>query len=161
MRPVHVFAGPSLFGVQRPVGIVWHPPAAAGDMLALAGGPPGVIVLIDGLFGTARSPWHKEMLILLAGGTSVIGAASMGALRAAELDRFGVAGVGDIYRAYARGTLVADDAVALLHAPATLDHHPLTLTEVDMRARLAGAVRARAISVARARAVGGSRPDWL
>jgi hypothetical protein len=76
----------------------------------------------------------------------------MGALRAAELDRFGVVGVGAVYRAYARGTLVADDAVALLHAPAALNHRPLTIAEVDLRARLFRGVRERAIPPAKARA---------
>jgi hypothetical protein len=121
-------------------------------MLALANGPRKVVVLIDGLFGAARSPWHKEILLLLAHGIPVIGAASMGALRAAELDRFGVIGIGGIYRSYARGTLVADDAVALLHAPAALGHRPLTIAEVDLRALLFRRVRERAIMPAQARA---------
>lgn len=152
MTPVHVFAGPSIHGAERIAEIVWHAPAAAGDMLALADGTPKVVVLIDGLFGATRSPWHKEILILLGHGIPVIGAASMGALRAAELDRFGVVGVGAIYRSYARGTLVADDAVALLHAPAELGHRPLTIAEVDLRALLVRAVRERAILPAQARA---------
>jgi hypothetical protein len=152
MTTVHVFAGPSLFGAARTAEVVWHPPAAAGDMLALADGTRKVVVLVDGLFGAARSPWHKEILILLAAGIPVIGAASMGALRAAELDRFGVVGVGAIYRSYARGTLMADDAVTLLHAPAALGHRPLTIAEVDLRALLFRWMRARAILPAQARA---------
>lgn len=152
MTEVHVFAGPSLYGAARTGEVVWHPPAAAGDMLALADDKRKTVVLIDGLFGASRSPWHKEILILLAHGITVIGAASMGALRAAELDRFGVVGVGAIYRAYARGTLVADDAVALLHAPAALGHRPLTIAEVDFRALLCHFVRERAVLPAQARA---------
>ncbi|MFZ4747168.1 MAG: TfuA-like protein [Sphingomonas sp.] len=152
MTEVHVFAGPSLYGASRTGEVVWHPPAAAGDMLALADDKRKIVVLIDGLFGASRSPWHKEILILLAHGIPVIGAASMGALRAAELDRFGVVGVGAVYRSYARGTLVADDAVALLHAPAALGHCPLTIAEVDLRALLVRWVRKRAILPAQARA---------
>ncbi|WP_198679170.1 TfuA-like protein [Thermomonospora amylolytica] len=41
----------------------------------------------------------------------------MGALRAAELDRFGMRGVGRIYADYRDGRLEADDAVTLLHSP--------------------------------------------
>ena len=152
MTAVHVFAGPSLFGAARTAEVVWHPPAAAGDMLALADDKRKIVVLIDGLFGASRSPWHKEILILLAHGIPVIGAASMGALRAAELDRFGVVGVGAIYQSYARGTLVADDAVALLHAPAALGHRPLTIAEVDLRALLFRAVRERTVPPANVRA---------
>ena len=150
-RPIHVFAGPSLFGFARPADMIWHAPAAAGDLLALADGPLGTIVLIDGLFATARAPWHKEILILLARGFRVIGAASMGALRAAELDGFGMIGCGAIYQAYARGQLFADDAVALLHAPPALGSTPLTLAEVEIRATLLRLVRARRMSIGMAR----------
>ena len=47
--------------------------------------------------------WHKEILFALSEGIDVYGAASMGALRAAELDAFGMRGIGDVYSAYAEG----------------------------------------------------------
>jgi hypothetical protein len=75
----------------------------------------------------------------------------MGALRAAELAPLGMLGVGYIFAAYRHGRLVADDEVAVLHAPAELGWRPLTEAMVDIRATLAAAARARVVSVATAR----------
>ena len=55
------------------------------------------ILIVDGEFGQSLSVWHKEILHALHRGIRVVGASSMGALRAAELDRFGMEGVGEIY----------------------------------------------------------------
>lgn len=128
-----------------------RPPAAAGDLLALIGLPPCTIVLIDGVFDDRASVQHKEILELLARGFRVIGGASMGALRAAELHPCGMAGVGAIFAAYAAGRITADDEVAVLHAPAELGFRPLTEALVDIRATLAAAVRARILQPSEAR----------
>ena len=67
------------------------PPARAGDVYrAMAHGEARVIGLVDGVFGSVGSVWHKEILLALHAGVRVVGAASMGALRAAELDVFGM-----------------------------------------------------------------------
>ena len=50
-------------------------------------------------------------------GAKVLGASSMGALRAAELDIYGMEGIGKIYQAYKSGHLVSDDEVALIFDP--------------------------------------------
>ncbi len=89
--------------------------------------------------------------MLMAEGFRVIGAASMGALRAAELAPLGMLGVGHIFAAYRQGRLFADDEVAVLHAPAELGWRPLTEAMVDIRATLAAAARAGVISLATAR----------
>jgi hypothetical protein len=150
---ISVFAGPSLAGWVAAPPFARLPPAGAGDMLRLLGQPPHTVVLIDGIFGSCPAVWHKEILMLLARGFRVIGAASMGALRAAELDNFGMIGCGAIYRAYADGRITADDEVAVLHAPAALGGQPLSLAQVNVRATLVKAVRAGVISADKARAV--------
>ncbi len=150
-----VFAGPSLPPAVRPAGpFAWRPPAIAGDMIALAAAPPRRLCLIDGLFDSRPSPWHKELMLLMSRGTSVFGAASMGALRAAELDRHGMIGVGCIYRAYRDGRLTGDDEVALIHATAKLAWAPLSVPMVELRATLVAAVRMRLLSAAQARGIG-------
>lgn len=151
MTTIPVFAGPSLHGVVLEPPFERLPPAAVGDMLRLAERAPGTVVLVDGVFGTQLSVWHKEVLVLLARGWRVIGAASMGALRAAELHPYGMIGVGHIFRAYASGRITADDEVAVIHAPAELGAVPLNLAQVDVRATLVGAVRAGVLPVADAR----------
>ena len=150
---ISVFAGPSLAGWVATPPFERLPPAGAGDMLRLLAGPPHTVVLIDGVFGSRPAVWHKEILLLLARGFRVIGAASMGALRAAELDRFGMIGCGSIYRAYADGRITADDEVAVLHAPAAMDNQPLSLAQVNVRATLCRAVRAGAMSADTARKI--------
>ncbi len=150
---ISVFAGPSLAGWVATPPFDRLPPAGAGDMLRLLAGPPHTVVLVDGVFGTRPAVWHKEILLLLARGFRVIGAASMGALRAAELDRFGMIGCGGIYRAYADGRITGDDEVAVLHAPAALGGAPLSLAQVNVRATLCRAARAGVVSTDVARTI--------
>lgn len=134
-RPI-VFAGPSLPSRLVPADIELRPPAICGDLAALLDDPPPVVGLIDGCFESAPTVWHKEIIDLIAHGIPVAGAASLGALRAAELDGFGMIGVGRIYEAYRDGRIERDDAVMLVHAPAELDWRPLTVALVDAEAAL-------------------------
>ena len=150
---VVVFAGPSLTDADRAShpDFDWRGPAEAGDMLRATVGQGDAICLIDGYFDHRPSVRHKELLLLLSRGITVLGASSMGALRAAEMDRFGMIGVGAVYRAYARGKLTGDDEVALVHAPESWGWKSLSLPLVDCRATLHRALRARVISPLEAR----------
>lgn len=151
---IPVFAGPSLPPADRlDPRFDWRPPAAAGDLLALADRPPRRLCLIDGYFDWRPAPWHKELLALMARGTLVFGAASMGALRAAELHRFGMVGIGAIFRAYRDGRLTGDDEVALVHAGERLGWAPLSVPMVEIRATLVAARRAGLVEPAQARAI--------
>ena len=120
----YVFTGPSLAAeaVARHAGLICLPPARQGDILRVARQQPVVIGLIDGVFDGSTAPWHKEILWALQQGIHVFGAASMGALRAAELHPFGMRGVGRIFEAYRDGLLEDDDEVAVLHGPAEMGH---------------------------------------
>lgn len=71
---------------------------AAGDLLRLAPRPG----IVDGSFHQTRAVRHKEILALIDAGVTVLGAASMGALRAAELDTYGMIGVGRVYDDFRR-----------------------------------------------------------
>lgn len=148
-----VFAGPSLPPAVRPRDqrLSWRPPARAGDCLEIDAEACRLVVLIDGVFDRTPAVRHKELMLLMSQGVPVVGAASMGALRAAELAACGMIGVGRIFHAYASGRLVRDDEVALLHAPAQLDWAPLTEPLVNVRATLSRAVRACVASAASAR----------
>ncbi|WP_192254241.1 TfuA domain-containing protein [Mesorhizobium caraganae] len=98
-------------------------------------------MLIDGFFRNVPSVGHKEVLWGLSEGVTIIGASSIGALRAAEMDAFGMIGIGEIYRQFAGGILTRDDEVALLHAPAQMGYKPLTEALVNIRASAARAVQ--------------------
>src|SRR4029077_13362678 len=88
-----IFAGPSLPPGARPVseaGIEWRPPVRKGDVYRAALTHPAVIGIVDGYFEVVPTVWHKAILWTMAQGIHVFGGASIGALRAAELDAFGM-----------------------------------------------------------------------
>jgi hypothetical protein len=134
-----MFAGPSIAGLAIPPAIELRPPAVCGDLARLLGDPPVAVGLVDGYFGLAPTVWHKEILGLLARGVRVLGAASIGAIRAAELAEAGMEGVGAIAAAYRAGSIVRDDAVMLHHAPADYGFAPLTVPLVDAESALRAA----------------------
>jgi hypothetical protein len=142
------FLGPSLPAREaRALGARWVlPPARAGDVWTALALRPRAIALIDGVFESQPSVWHRELLDALASGVAVFGGASMGALRAVELARFGMVGVGDIFSAFQRGALVDDGEVALLHAGAEHGYRALTEPLVNIRHNLSRALRAHVIS---------------
>jgi hypothetical protein len=134
-RPV-LFVGPSLPLAEIPATIEVRPPAVCGDLSDLLADPPPAIGLIDGCFEIAPTVWHKEILDLLAHDVSVLGGASLGALRAAELHTQGMIGVGAIFDSYRDGRTHRDDAVMISHAPPELGHAPLSIALVDAEAAL-------------------------
>ncbi|MFB9909599.1 TfuA-like protein [Allokutzneria oryzae] len=139
-----LFAGPTLPDAEELLagtGIQALPPVAAHDLFRLDPGPGDVLGIVDGYFHHSRSITHKEILTMIDRGVRVLGAASMGALRAAELDTLGMTGIGDIYADYAEGRLEADDEVTLLHGLPEHDYRPLSEPLVNMRATLALAER--------------------
>lgn len=142
MRAV-VFAGPSLPPRVRPTiaAIEWRPPVRQGDVYRAALTDPAIIAIIDGYFEITPTVWHKEILWAMAQGIHVYGAASIGALRAAELDAFGMKGVGRIFEMYRDGVLYDDDEVAVLHGPEELGYVTLTEAMVDLRATVDQAVK--------------------
>lgn len=136
-----IFVGPSLARVPPEVtlGLEIRGPARQGDVYRAARSGFSVIGLIDGYFETVPSVWHKEILWALSQGIHVYGASSVGALRAAELEPFGMRGVGKVFKLFSDGILLDDDEVALLHAPAGAGYMPLTEAMVNVRATLASA----------------------
>ncbi|MGE5184612.1 MAG: TfuA-like protein [Acidobacteriota bacterium] len=145
-----VFVGPTLSGEEvtaRLPGAIVRPPVGVGDVLrALRGRRVARIAIIDGYFERMAAVWHKELLVALERGVAVWGAASMGALRAAELAPFGMIGVGKIYEQLRRGELVADDEVAVAHLPAEYGFRATSAALVDLRDGLARAARAGVIT---------------
>ena len=140
----YLFCGPSLPDAHQQLAdgqIRVMPPVAAGDLLRVPLDPGDVVGIVDGYFHQTRAVRHKEILSVLSEGVRVFGAASIGALRAAELDRFGMVGVGRIYRHYRDGRLEADDEVALVHAEADSAYRHASVPLVNIRATLADAER--------------------
>jgi hypothetical protein len=147
-----IFLGPSLDlkTARAHLGdAVYLPPLRQADLLsAIHRYHPSAIGIIDGYFLQDLSVWHKEILYALRRGISVYGASSMGALRAAEMSAFGMRGIGNVYRAFAGGSLVDDDEVALAHAPEELDYEKHSEPMVNVRATLNAALEQKRINAA-------------
>jgi hypothetical protein len=137
MRPkAIVFLGPTLplDRAKTILEVSYWPPARCGDVYRACTLGPDAILIIDGVFESAAAVFHKEVLWALNQGVRVYGSSSLGALRAAELDVFGMIGVGAVYWSYRTGELERDDAVAVQHCPAELGYAPLTVALIDAHA---------------------------
>jgi hypothetical protein len=136
MKRPFIFVGPSvpLAQVKRILpNAVFLGPAVQGELLSVARMfMPEVIGFIDGLWRAVPSVWHKEITSALSIGVPVLGAASMGALRAVECAPWGAVPVGKIAERYANGD-VDDDEVVLLHGAAEEGYRALTVPMINLR----------------------------
>ena len=118
-KPV-IFLGPSLSQEKskKIFDADYRPPAKKGDFLRLAADPTiKMIGFIDGVFLQDYPPTPIEVYQLARKkGVLLAGAASLGALRAVELEKFGMIGIGKIFELYKRGKVDADDEVAVTFA---------------------------------------------
>ncbi|HEV8405798.1 MAG TPA: TfuA-like protein [Nitrososphaera sp.] len=119
-KPV-IFLGPSLS--HEKAGKIfdadYRPPAKKGDFLQLAADPDvRMIGFVDGVFLQDYPPTPIEVYQLVRKeGVLLAGAASLGALRAVELEKFGMVGIGRIFQLYKSGKVNADDEVAVTFVP--------------------------------------------
>jgi hypothetical protein len=141
-RPVAVFLGPSVdrATAEKILPANYYPPVRMGDVYRLAATRVRTILIIDGVFHWVTPVWQREIRNALENGIGVIGAASMGALRAAELGRFGMIGRGTIWSWYRDSILDGDDEVALLHGDETVNYRPMSEPLVNIRYNLGRAV---------------------
>jgi TfuA protein len=119
-KPV-IFLGPSLSHekARKIFDADYRPPAKKGDFLRLAADPAVRLVgFVDGVFLQDYPPTPIEVYQLARReGILLAGAASLGALRAVELEKFGMVGIGKIFQLYKSGKVDADDEVAVTFAP--------------------------------------------
>ena len=119
MKEYNLFAGPSLYGLDTKK-YEWLDicgPACQSDIYSIINYRSYQrIILADGLYKSIPAPWHKEILMALEMNIEVYGVASLGALRAAELDVYGMKGSGKVYE-YIRSNIVDDAEVAVVHKP--------------------------------------------
>lgn len=141
-----VFTGPSLHPSEAAslLDARFLPPIKRGDLARFHDSKPSVVGIIDGEFYQSLAVTPKEILALLETGAAVYGAASMGALRAVELNRYGMIGVGTVYRLFRSGVLDADDEVALAYSKETF--RAVSEPMVNTRFALRAAVRCGVLS---------------
>jgi hypothetical protein len=99
-----IFVGPSLPEANikniLPDALIL-PPAEQGDIdFARYQLGADVIGLIDGKHTLVLPPLHKEILSVIDDGCRVVGAASMGALRAVECEDYGAEPIGEVAAMY-------------------------------------------------------------
>ena len=90
-----------------------------------------VFVILDGEFAQSLSVSPKEILRALDAGKTVIGASSMGALRAAELSGYGMIGIGWIYNRFVHASVRREDDVALTYSPVDFVAHTIPMVNVE------------------------------
>ena len=125
---------------------VYFPPAAEGDVYRAALRHSRVIGIIDGYFQDVPSVRLKEILWAMNRGIHVFGCSSIGALRATELEAFGMEGVGRVFEFFRDGILEDDDEVAVAHGPADLGYPSLSEAMVNIRQTLQKAEREQVIT---------------
>ena len=152
---VIVFLGPSLPHVRAwsILNADYRAPAQMGDIYRVIASGVHTIVLIDGIFHAAAAVWQREILEAMGAGIRVIGASSMGALRAAELHTFGMIGVGRVFEWYRDRVIDGDDEVAIMHADASHEYRALSEPLVNIRYRLEHAVSRGVLTDGQARAL--------
>jgi hypothetical protein len=154
-KPIAVFLGPSLPRAEAEslLDADYFPPARHGDVYRVLTSGVRVITLVDGVFHSTPSVWQRELLAAIDEGVRVVGASSMGALRAAELYELGMIGCGTVFEWYRDGVIEADDEVALLHASEELGFRALSEPLVNIRATVAAAVGAGLLTASQAAAL--------
>ena len=142
-RRTIVFLGPSiaLARAKRTLpDAEYRPPIKRGDLDDV---PSGAIVgIIDGVFAQTLAISPGEIRHAIERGVITYGAASMGALRAAEVSK--VIGVGRVFEMYSTGTIERDDEVAVMFDPDT--HRPLTEPLVNVRYAVERLVRSATLA---------------
>jgi TfuA protein len=139
-----VYLGPSLSRSEASyiLEAEYLPPISRGDLAKLPE-ETKVVGIVDGEFFQSLSVSPKEVLTILDRGIQVFGAASMGALRAAETHVYGTIGVGEIFAMFRDGVLDGDDEVALAYDPQSYKHFSEPL--VNIRRALEVAVARKVI----------------
>lgn len=119
-----IFAGPSISDKTRNLflsydsGNIILPPVKAGTLWSCLSEYNDItdVLIIDGYFYTDLAILHREILDLIRQNITVIGCSSLGALRAVELNKYGMIGLGYIYNFYQLNMITGDDEVAIMHS---------------------------------------------
>ena len=142
MHDVAIYLGPSLDRAEAEsiLDANYLPPICRGDLAKLPEATR-IVGIVDGEFFQNLAVSPKEVVALLDRGIQVFGAASMGALRAAETYHFGTVGVGEVFQMYRDGVLDGDDEVALAYDRESYAHFSEPLVNIRRALELALAAR--------------------
>lgn len=142
-----VFAGGSITEseLEADPDRVWTRPVEQGDLLAAVLEGFETVLLIDGYFHTKFPCTTLEVMLAIEQGVNVFGAASMGALRAAELEAYGMTGMGYVFETLKQQDIMGYHLVAQTYHE---DDRPLTVPLVEIRYFLEQALAAGLLDAA-------------
>lgn len=153
-RPV-VYLGPSAPAgdilAALPQAVI-RPPLRRGDLYRDRMLRFSAFLIVDGVFSQEDAIPPREVVDVLRDGATVVGSASMGALRATDCAPVGAVGAGLVYRLFSAGVLSSEDEVAVMFDP-DAPFPALSESLVNMRIALRRAVRAGALAPDRAKAL--------
>ena len=138
-REILIFAGPSLNPNLKKEYLEYQfrGPALQGDIAHAANcSNANIFVIVDGYYKSVPSIWHKEIIYANNKGKIIVGCSSLGAIRAAELDNYGMIGRGKVYQWYKNNEITRDPDVAVAHGPKEEDYISYTVPIVNIKASL-------------------------
>lgn len=119
----------------------YYPPAQKGDIYRIVATGVEKIILIDGFIYNKRPVWQRELLDAIDQGIEVWGASAIGALRAVELQSFGMKGSGTIFQWYCDEIIQGDDEIAVKYSWEYDNFHRRSEPLVNIRYTLINAVK--------------------
>lgn len=141
--PTAVFLGPSLKidEARKILDADYYPPISKGDIYRIMASGVETIILIDGVLHRKRAVWQREICDAINAGIKVYGASGVGALRAAELQEFGMKGCGTIFEWYRDGIIDGDDEIWLTYGDDSHNFCPISEPLINIRYTLLNAVK--------------------
>jgi YcaO-like protein with predicted kinase domain len=127
-------------------GALYAPPIKRDDILADIKSGVSSILILDGLFHQALSVSPSEIMDAIRRGIRVFGASSMGALRAAELEAYGMVGVGEIFEHIRDADAFRDDFLGQVFVDGWPQVQEASVTYVEFAINLKSLLRRRRIS---------------
>lgn len=117
-------------------------PVQRGDVIDDIENKIGCILILDGVFHQSLSVCPSEIMDALRRGIRVFGASSMGALRAAELEPYGMVGIGEVFEYVRESKVFRDDFVGQVFVEGLPQIQRESVTwvefEINLRALLGG-----------------------
>jgi TfuA protein len=105
-------------------------PLARGDLLKAIKDECNVVIIIDGKFHHSLSVSPSEIMDGLRAGIRIYGSSSMGAMRACELEPYGMMGYGEIFNLIKAQRAFRDDLLGQVFMPDAPDRAHLAFIDV-------------------------------
>ena len=152
MKPV-VYTGTSIThnDARKILDADYRAPVRRHDLRRILASPPEIIGIIDGVFFDNAAVGHREIIEALKSGIIVVGGGSMGALRASELETYGMIGIGKVFEMYRDGIIESDDEVAVTFDAGS--NEALSVPLVNIRMTVEAAKNAGVINPVQASAI--------